>query len=282
MQPEGINEKIKRIAEEIKKRTAMPAYKLQLIKDKQPGVLDSKFGGVPYWDLEKDYPLDGEGQKMMMIAQINFTSANLKDECLPEQGMLQFFIGVDDDVFGMNFDEQDVQRNFRVVYHKKINEAITKEEIQALEIPICTDLENQEYTPVFKEVAVEIQKTTAYMDMRVVGFDKLFAEVIRELFNEEIEGQSLYEYLNAQEYDYLADELSTQGHRILGYPFFTQYDPREQATYYNTLLLQMDSDMIDREDYILWGDCGVANFFINSEALARKDFSKVLYNWDCY
>ncbi len=37
----------------------------------------------------------------------------------------------------------------------------------------------------------------------------------------------------------------------------------------------------EAEDYILWGDAGVGNFFINREDLKRRDFSKILYNWDC-
>ena len=32
---------------------------------------------------------------------------------------------------------------------------------------------------------------------------------------------------------------------------------------------------------IMWGDYGVANFFIHPDDLAKKDFPKVLYNWDC-
>ena len=36
-----------------------------------------------------------------------------------------------------------------------------------------------------------------------------------------------------------------------------------------------------REFLICWGDLGVGNFFINREALKRRDFSRVLYNWDC-
>ena len=32
---------------------------------------------------------------------------------------------------------------------------------------------------------------------------------------------------------------------------------------------------------ILWGDCGVANFFISRTDLEKLDFSRVLYNWDC-
>ena len=39
----------------------------------------------------------------------------------------------------------------------------------------------------------------------------------------------------------------------------------------------MDSD----GEEVLWGDCGVANFFIKDEDLAKKDFSNILYSWDC-
>ena len=37
----------------------------------------------------------------------------------------------------------------------------------------------------------------------------------------------------------------------------------------------------DGEDEIMWGDCGVGNFFISSDDLKRLDFSRVLYTWDC-
>lgn len=40
----------------------------------------------------------------------------------------------------------------------------------------------------------------------------------------------------------------------------------------------MDSDMTNE---IIWGDMGIANFFINQEDLAKLDFSNVFYNWDC-
>lgn len=45
---------------------------------------------------------------------------------------------------------------------------------------------------------------------------------------------------------------------------------------YNTLLLQIDTD-----DDIMWGDSGIANFFINKEDLENKNFKNILYNWDC-
>lgn len=64
---------------------------------------------------------------------------------------------------------------------------------------------------------------------------------------------------------------------MLGYPYFTQWDPRDEEDGRRILLLQLDS--CDR--CVEWGDAGVANFFISPEALERRDFSDVLYNWDC-
>ena len=43
------------------------------------------------------------------------------------------------------------------------------------------------------------------------------------------------------------------------------------------LLLQLDSD-----DQMMWGDVGVGGFFIAPEDLAKADFSRVMYTWDCH
>ena len=79
---------------------------------------------------------------------------------------------------------------------------------------------------------------------------------------------------------YDIEEFQGWGTKILGYPFFTQYDPREydsQKRKYDKLLFQLDSE----EDFVMWGDCGTGNFFINGESLKNRDFSDVLFNWDC-
>ena len=112
-------------------------------------------------------------------------------------------------------------------------------------------------------------------------FTKIFRQVVKEEFGEDISDMNAYQYLDDEDYDALY-ELDNSGHWLLGYPFFTQYDPRGayKTHYYDTLLFQMDSDG-DEIDYVLWGDCGVANFFINKEDLKKKDFSSVWYNWDC-
>jgi len=67
------------------------------------------------------------------------------------------------------------------------------------------------------------------------------------------------------------------------YPAFTQSDPRQQLPTEDKsyiLLLQIDSENNNKID-IMWGDTGIANFFIKRSALEKLDFSDVLYNWDC-
>lgn len=275
--------RIRKVINAIKKETAKSAYKLEIQKDSIPGIFDSKFGGLPYWDTGKEYPKDINGNNMMLLAQINFTEAALNDERLPEKGMLQFFIASKDDVYGMDFDEPDVQKNFRVVYHENINSDATAEQVAEIGIPLCTDEDS--WSPLFKEAAVSIIKTTAYMGMEDVAFEELFSKAVKEQIGDDISDIGLYNYLEEDEWDIINEELCADGHRLLGYPYFTQSDPREEPKYeqyYDTLLFQMDTEMTDDGfDYILWGDCGVANFFINSEALKNRDFSKILYNWDC-
>ena len=81
-------------------------------------------------------------------------------------------------------------------------------------------------------------------------------------------------------------EFSNEGHSIGGYPLFIQEDPRqydEEKEEYNVMLLQVDSEFVEgeRRYLIIWGDCGIANFFIREKDLKAQDLSNILYNWDC-
>ena len=277
------NNNIQMLIEKMKEKTAMPSYKIEIRKDGYlPSIFESKFGGVPYWDLNKEYPVDALGKKMMLLAQINFSKERLMDERLPKQGMLQFFISAYDEVYGADFDEPDSQSNFRVIYHEMVDENMTKDQILALDIPVNTDETLElEYPLMTEEFAISLHKTIAYMGTEVCDFDKTFGEVVKEVLGTDITGQSAFNFLESEEFDELCEAINDGGHWMLGYPYFTQYDPRDSAEYYDTLLLQIDSEMGEGTDYVMWGDCGVANFFINSAALKNRDFSKVLYNWDC-
>lgn len=138
------------IVEQIKEKTKRPAYALTLRKGVVPDLFDSKFGGIPYWNPKMVYPLDKTGQKMTLIAQINFDRATV-DERLPQQGMLQFFIALDDDdgyLYGYDSEVPDRQEMFRVIYHETVDYNVTKEQVLGLRIPLCTNPALREYSPV--------------------------------------------------------------------------------------------------------------------------------------
>ena len=126
-----------------------------------------------------------------------------------------------------------------------------------------------------------MEKTTAYMGPADGRFEEVFRQAVKAVTGEDIGEQSTYQYLDDEDNDYLWEQLETSGHHLLGYPYFTQDDPRAEDSPFDTVLFQMDSEMADQGDYVLWGDCGVANFFINLEDLKKQDFSRVLYTWDC-
>ena len=71
--------------------------------------------------------------------------------------------------------------------------------------------------------------------------------------------------------------ISIEGHKLGGYPNFTQADPREDGQDH-VLLVQFDSDT---RLGLMWGDVGIANFFIRPAELKARDFSRAAFNWDC-
>lgn len=148
--------------------------------------------------------------------------------------------------------------------------------------------EEEAFFPVEKEVALKLKKSMESLSFSDYRFDKKFAEKFNQLSPEEpieepydldIDMWDIEEPICKQ---FIED--SGWGHKIGGFPAFTQSDPRdcmENADRFDTLLLQIDSGTIDDSHEIMWGDSGICNFFIHSEALRNCDFSEVLYNWDC-
>ncbi len=266
---------MQQIIAEIQKQTQKNCMKLEIMPDVVPGLLDSKFGGIPYWNPKEPYPKGEDGQKLLLLAQLNFDGQEALKP-LPQKGLLQFFIA-DDAILGLDFDEPDVQKNFRVVYHPEPDTTITIEDVKALGIP---DLEEADFFPVLQSVAVKMVQDICYMGPKVTGFEPIFREIFQQITGEDISLTKWNDWFESNEIDYINDEIIS--HRMLGYPDFSWIgsDPRDENSPYDTLLFQIDSEIYDGgEEYILWGDGSVANFFIRHEDLENLDFSRVLYYW---
>lgn len=275
------------ILAELKNQTRLPSVAIHAHKTEIPLPLTaSKFGGLPYWKPGEPYPTGSDGKKLVLLAQLNMAEIPpMKD--FPTAGLLQFFIGSGDDMYGADLDDPTGQKNWRVVYHESVDGSITEESVRALGIQTAKSLRegNDDETeeillPLYDEFALSFEKTesciTPASDDRFVDAVRRAADALGLPFPED--APSGYELFSEDTYNELYEQGT--GHKIGGYPSFTQYDPRSSGDTHDMLLFQMDSDY-SGSDEIMWGDMGVANFFISREALLRRDFSDILYNWDC-
>ena len=271
-------EKLDALIERVKKDSARKVINIETTENADLKLTDSKFGGYPYWPSDMEYPVNSEGDKLILLAQINLS--DVSDPRLPATGLLQFFISCDD---GNGYDDKN---GYKVVYHKDIDPSVTEESVKALGIRAASDIkpENEEYMPLTKSYSLTFSESSESIGQSCNTFDSVVADKLKSLYNidmNEVEIHSyykLYGFLSSEDYDYVAEALNDgAGHKIFGYPFFTQEDPRNNGED-DILLFQMDSDCKD----IMWGDSGVGGFFISEENLKNLDFDKVVYNWDCY
>ncbi len=277
------------IIETMNQKTERKCLEFKL-KSGNPGILDSKIGGVPFIPVGGEYPVSTDsGELLYLLAQINFEQIpHLQD--FPTKGILQFFIG-GDDLYGSDY-ENNEQKSWRMVYYEDISSPMDEKDIENLmdkqkkgdDVMLPFEEPGQSY---FMELE-EVMTPMAYYDYR---YNELFIEELKKLGIKEFNDiddfyllpDKLKQFICDDFYDNFYDELSGRGSRIGGYPGFIQGDPREYDENYKDyeLLLQVDSECVDGEWIITWGDCGVANFLIHPEDLKKLDFSKVLYNCDC-
>lgn len=175
--------------------------------------------------------------------------------------------------------DPDRPDGFRVVYHRRIDPSVTPERLAALHLPTHRE---PAYFPVLRETAVSLRRSTAWMGPADGRFDAVFARAFQAVTGRApAQGENFMDVLGDEDVRFLLAALSGGGHRLLGYPSFTQGDPRPADSPCRALLFQMDSDFADGTDYVMWGDAGAGHFFIRPEDLERRDFSRVYYTWDC-
>jgi uncharacterized protein YwqG len=227
-------------------------------------IWQSRFGGVPYLPKSTPYPKDSKNMPMLLLAQINFTETP-KLEPFPESGILQFYISNNDGPYGLNFDDQTNQSDFRVLYFPEILQNQNE---------LVSDFK---FLPKFSEtpLSASYKLDFSLQHAPIPASDYQFEE---KLFST---NHPSSDELEDKIFEHYEKSFLSMGHKIGGYPFFTQYDPRENEKYKNEsfiLLFQMDTD---GDNDIMWGDAGVGNFFIREKDLQERNFSKILYNWDC-
>lgn len=282
------NNEIKKIVLDILEKNKKPMIKISLSDDK-PTLFQSKFGGVPYLPKDVEAPKDKANRQLTLLAQINIEELPKNNIYPMKEGMLQFWI-LNDDVLGLDYDTH-LGNGFKVVYYKEIDKSVTEEEVLEKYKPYKDE---DSYFPVEGEFSLSFKLTDGYCTASDDRFSKLFVKEIENFEKEKGEeykeifekyrknnlGYNIcYDFYEIFEEDKnLNDKLFGAGHKIGGYPDYTQNDIRDEE--YEILLLQIDSEETEKNE-IIWGDCGIANFFIREKDLKELNFDRAIYNWDC-
>jgi len=256
-------------------RTQRPVLRIALEPMARDETRASKVGGRAYWPAGREYPRDPQGRPLSLLAQIDLAAAP-KMPGYPERGLLQFFIA-GDDYYGAALDGADrgdrmralaQQKGFRVVYWADASAPETAP-------PAGATTDQLPFDP------AKPRRMTFSTDYESIGNSDVDANEVLGGDPAELADGYLREHPQTTDSpeeltDQVADYLDRGGHKLGGHPQFTQSDPREAGDR-RVLLFQLDSD-----DQMMWGDSGIANFFIDPDDLARADFSRVSYHWDCY
>lgn len=216
----------------------------------------SRVGGAAVITKEYPWPLDINQKPMMHLAQLNLAQLPQRDG-YPTSGLLQFFIANDDEM-GLDFAHSEPKSQGFVI------RLIPAEQLAGATVEYHPPVDNYLIQGGFFTVTGQLYDQAPSIDDR--DFERLGLN-----FTEE-------------ELDELYDILHPGKHTTIfggGWAHFTQFDPRDAADD-REILLQLDTYFGDKSPVeLMWGDCGIGNFFISKEDLSRLDFSRVLYNWDC-
>ena len=273
-------EDINIVIEEIKKNNSRECINIIIEENNSLNLTDSKFGGLPYISTDADTPKDSNGNQLALLAQIN--CSDLPENTLyPKDGLLQFWISRNDD-FGL-----DNKKDYCVKYIENIEDNITKESILT-KYKLLDEENSEEYSPFSKKntsFALKFEKGISTITSTDFLFEDIALKTIHELFPDE-NIEDLYNDLERDVFNTLFKAFNGVDHVIGAYPTFTQWDPRnpEEKDAYGITLLQVESywNNDSNSSGIMWGDSGVANFFINKEKLEHLNFEDVLFNWDCF
>lgn len=276
---------------EVSRVNCLKIHLSKQVNDDTPTVR-SQIGGIGYLPMGETYPTKSDGTPLVLLAQINFKEVSKQVDIsklphpLPKQGILQIYIDGQDDLYGCDLDNYLPNEGYQVRFWQDDTLAINYKEIKKACEQLKAYLNLQDYYLPFNinhQYTMSFELSSQSCDTNCYEYNHSAKNI------DELKECDVWNYLeedlgmdDPDEVLYIYDELAgSGGHQILGYPCFTQTDPREyhKSLREHILLLQIDTD--DHENDIMWGDSGVGNFFIHPDDLARQDFSKLLYNWDC-
>jgi uncharacterized protein YwqG len=239
---------------------ALPAVELLPASERPVKAGGTRLGGPVWLKDDEAWPTDESGAPLEFVAQMDFAELPPLPD-FPEAGLLQFFIG-GDDVYGADYDDLTRGR-VRVIWRPDGLEGgrLCPPPARTDDLAPWRRMEIRESgLPLAGRAAVHRPDPT---DWRI---------------GEHLKGQLRRPGID--EIDDLAYEHNPtpEVHHVGGHPVYTQYDFRGPGRFddFDRTLLRLTSD-----PNLMWGDLGEAVFMIRRRDLLMRDFSNVIFHWDC-
>ncbi|MCY9514330.1 YwqG family protein [Paenibacillus apiarius] len=238
----------------------------------------SRVGGYPDLPELTAWPVTEDGTKMTFLAQLNLADIAPHDsaQLLPQQGMLYFFLGMDEPAYNIEHRVIYAERAGTLQLQKPdgitaLQEDKDGEEFRPYTVRSRSSLELPNYAYV-DEDALDIEDIESYYDLideladtSAHNWGCMFGYPEGQHDDAEVEA-ALMLILN-ESYDY-SPERSLQK---LTAHFGGDRERAEQEVKDTIMLLEIDSS--DPVGFSWW-DCGVIHFFMRKEDMLKRDFSR--------
>ena len=213
---------------------------------------------------------------LRFLAQVNFSEMPPLDG-FPTKGILQFYIA-GENAHGLNFENPEEQKGFRVIYH----EEVVEDETALLSVLPTEGVEYPDGFPVDGELRLNFEKSSMPMGAEtIVSINCCWMPITRRI---PMHGWPLWTEPRRMSWIRFTTNVDMGGHRMGGYPFFTQLDPRE----YHQELKEIQSCCSSwiQMKLMTIRSCGGIPACAISLSVRRTwlngILSRVLYHWDCY
>ena len=279
-----MKEKLKALIEEFKEENNKEVIKINLISNTKVSLTSSNIAGWFYLPKSRNIPVNDKGEQLMFLAQINCEELP-ENNIYPKKGIMEFWIFGGDYDMGDDYENPTSDKNKRVIYYPTVEEHFNEEELIKMYKPKSDN--GELITPICdgEPFALSFEKCRQWALISDFRFDELFIAKWNK-YNPDKHLEAFYELYDIDEnlFEDIITELNFDSYTQLGgYGYFTQTDPRnyDNLKDYTELLFQLDSEFGDEDYEILWGDCGVGNFFATEEQMKNLDFANCVYSWDC-
>ncbi|MCY0967410.1 YwqG family protein [Parathalassolituus penaei] len=266
------------------KATIKPFVSIRLTANAPENIWASRIGGQAFLPSNMQIPVDIDGEEMPLLAQINL------DECpslagFPNGGLLQFYVR--EEMAGAYFPEEYNDDYWNAIVSGQYSRVVYLQSVPSTEQPdelTCGKFFNPEDMDEFPTYGgcygMEFSIKQEYVNASASPeFEAFYSTTGSE--------EDVFDFGINYDESFSEDDNYTGGseHKLGGYPAFTQGDIRVTADAGDwVLLFQLDSTSEPDDDDVglMWGDAGIGNFFIHRDDLAKLDFSRVAFSWDCH